>query len=152
MKYILDAQKLQGLLAALDSEQQRGEYMMRAAIDLCAGKGNLYVWCSNIPKPRTAAAAKADGGYTVEFEAFWLAYPKKTGKGAAFAEWKKISKGMSETSIFIACEKALFWQKKQLDWTKENGQYIPMPATYLHQRRWEDEPPKSKQGNSDTYF
>jgi hypothetical protein len=28
------------------------------------------------------------------------------------------------------------------DWTKNNGQYIPLPATYLNGRRWEDEPGK----------
>ena len=34
---------------------------------------------------------------------------------------------------------ALVWQKKSGQWKKENGQYIPHPATYINQRRWEDE-------------
>ena len=35
---------------------------------------------------------------------------------------------------------ALNWQKKSEQWLKDNGQFIPYPATYLNQRRWEDEP------------
>ena len=30
-------------------------------------------------------------------------------------------------------------KKISYDWTKENGRFIPMPATYLNQRRWEDQ-------------
>ena len=30
-------------------------------------------------------------------------------------------------------------QKQTPDWNKENGKYIPYPATWLNGRRWEDE-------------
>ena len=30
-------------------------------------------------------------------------------------------------------------RSKSTDWTKDNGQFIPYPTTYLNQRRWEDE-------------
>jgi hypothetical protein len=33
------------------------------------------------------------------------------------------------------------WKNSQ-QWTKDNGQFIPMPATWLNGRRWEDEQPK----------
>ena len=29
-------------------------------------------------------------------------------------------------------------QKQSAQWTKDNGQYIPNPATWLNQGRWED--------------
>ena len=32
-------------------------------------------------------------------------------------------------------------QKKTDQWTRDGGQYIPHPATWLNQRRWEDEIP-----------
>jgi len=35
---------------------------------------------------------------------------------------------------------ALETQKASEKWLKDNGQYIPNPATWLNQRRWEDEP------------
>lgn len=34
---------------------------------------------------------------------------------------------------------ALEWQKNTEQWQKENGQFVPMPATYLNQQRWLDE-------------
>lgn len=74
--------------------------------------------------------------YTDEFSSFWKLYPRKIGKGAAFRSWKKI-KSPVETLKLITT--ALEWQKKSDQWTKSNGQFIPHPATYLNQRRWEDE-------------
>jgi len=36
---------------------------------------------------------------------------------------------------------ALAWQARQPGWLKDDGQYIPLPATWLNGARWEDEPP-----------
>ena len=74
-----------------------------------------------------------------EFDEFWNLYPKKVGKKYALNEWLKI-KDPIETLSKI--KSALFWQTKSFDWTKENGQYIPHPSTYLNQGRWMDEPIK----------
>ena len=71
--------------------------------------------------------------YSDEFERFWRIYPKKTGKGGAYASWKKQKPKIELVLI------ALSWQIKSDSWTKENGQFCPMPSTYLNQRRWEDE-------------
>lgn len=72
------------------------------------------------------------------FAAFWSAYPKKVGKGAAFKAWRKLKE---PTAVVLAAIKAaLNWQAKSGQWCKDGGQYIPNPATYLNQRRWEDEP------------
>lgn len=38
---------------------------------------------------------------------------------------------------------ALQWQAATTGWTKEGGQYIPLPSTWLNARRWEDERPGS---------
>ena len=35
---------------------------------------------------------------------------------------------------------ALAWQTVQPNWTKDGGQYVPNPATYINQQRWLDEP------------
>lgn len=50
--------------------------------------------------------------------------------------WKKINpdKQFAET-IISAVEKQKRWE----DWIRDNGQYIPNPATWLNQGRWEDE-------------
>ena len=31
-------------------------------------------------------------------------------------------------------------QKESDQWTRDDGQFIPLPATYLNQGRWKDEP------------
>lgn len=73
-------------------------------------------------------------GVDAKFDAFWQAYPKKTGKGAARKAWSKV-----KPDLVIAL-KALEWQKQSDQWRKDGGQYIPNPATWLNQGRWEDAP------------
>jgi hypothetical protein len=85
----------------------------------------------NPPTPR--------GGAVDGFSRFWKAYPKKVGKGAAEAAWKKLRPGNGAVDAILS---ALSWQRKSEQWTKERGQFVPNPATYLNQRRWEDEPPR----------
>jgi hypothetical protein len=74
--------------------------------------------------------------YTSDFLSFWESYPKKTGKGAAFNSWKRIPK----TNGLIEQITAALERHRQCEqWQRDNGQYIPNPATWLNQRRWEDE-------------
>ena len=70
------------------------------------------------------------------FDAFWNAYPKKVGRGAAEKAFKKIKpSGDLLQKMLDAVE-----QQRQSDqWRRDNGQYIPNPATWLNQTRWEDE-------------
>jgi len=68
------------------------------------------------------------------FDEFWQAYPRKTGKGAAEASWAKVPKS-AHPAIMEAIQK----QRNGADWQKDGGRFIPHPATWLNQRRWEDE-------------
>ena len=68
------------------------------------------------------------------FDAFWSVYPKKTGKEAARKAFKKIPK--SAHPLLVPAVEA---QKKSRQWMEENGRFIPNPATWLNQGRWEDE-------------
>jgi len=72
------------------------------------------------------------------FEEFWIAYPRKTAKSDALKAWNKIKPDL------ITVLNALDWQRKSEDWTKDSGQYIPYPASYLNSKRYEDEKPKPK--------
>ncbi len=70
------------------------------------------------------------------FDKFWFAYPKKKSKGTAERAWIKIKPDNTlQTKILSQVEKA----KKSQDWKKDNGKYIPHPATWLNGKRWEDE-------------
>jgi len=69
------------------------------------------------------------------FEVFWKAYPNKKGKKAALRAWGK-AKDRPPIEVML---KALDVQKMSTSWKKEDGQYIPHPATWLNQGRWGDE-------------
>jgi hypothetical protein len=76
-----------------------------------------------------------DSEYTEIFEKFWAVYPKKKGKGEAFKSFqKKTNKPPIEELISMITELT-----GTNDWTKSSGQFIPMPATWLNQSRWDDE-------------
>jgi len=67
------------------------------------------------------------------FDRFWSAYPKKVGKEAARKSFAKVR---APIDTLLAAVEA---QKRSEQWRKENGRFIPNPATWLNQGRWEDE-------------
>jgi curved DNA-binding protein CbpA len=69
-----------------------------------------------------------------DFDSFWKLYPNKTGKGAALKSWRKLKSAERDK-----CIEVLPSHCSQQKWLKDDGQYIPNPATWLNQRRWEDE-------------
>lgn len=71
------------------------------------------------------------------FEVFWQAYPRRVGKQAAFREYAKL-KVTAELQAKILG--ALAAQRTNRRWLEDGGRYIPNPATWLHQGRWDDEP------------
>lgn len=70
------------------------------------------------------------------FEQFWSCYPKKKSKGQALKAWEKIK---PDDELLEKIIEALEDAKKSKDWLKENGKYIPYPATWLNAQGWEDE-------------
>ena len=74
------------------------------------------------------------------FDVFWAAYPKKSGKEAAR---KSFARAKADIGTMLS---ALEVQKQSEQWTKNNGQFIPNPTTWLNQGRWEDELPKPSGG------
>lgn len=79
------------------------------------------------------------------FAAFWAAYPKKAGKADALKVWNKLA---PDVVLQEQMGKALEVQKQSQQWRKDGGQYIPMPATWLNGRRWEDEAPQAQSQES----
>ncbi len=74
------------------------------------------------------------------FELFWSEYPKHKGKPVAEKAFNKAIKKIDIDTMLEAIRK----QKQSAQWKKENGQYIPYPATWLNQERWADEDDKEK--------
>lgn len=85
-------------------------------------------------KPAKQKTESATASLDVEFQQFWVSYPKKTGKGEACKAWAKHKPNLQSVLD------ALAWQSMSEQWTKDGGQFIPNPSTYLNQQRWKDEP------------
>lgn len=86
---------------------------------------------------RSAAKRGVDRGVDDGFEAFWSAYPRKVGKGAALKAWQKIRPANGTRAAILTAVAA---QRTSDQWHKDGGQFIPHPATWLNQTRWEDSP------------
>ena len=75
---------------------------------------------------------ETDGGFAL----FWSCYPRKAAKPAALKAFKTAAiNGELINTILEDVEN----RKAADDWLKDGGKYVPNPATYLNQRRWEDE-------------
>jgi len=70
------------------------------------------------------------------FQEFWLAYPRKVGKGAARRSWKRIRPNPELQQQIL---NSLAQHTYSFDWSREHGRFIPHPATFLNQERWDDE-------------
>ena len=74
------------------------------------------------------------------FERFWSVYPRKVGKQSAKRAFEKVKVPIE--TLVTAVER----QKCSDQWTRDNGQYIPHPTTWLNQGRWDDELPEKQSG------
>lgn len=68
------------------------------------------------------------------FCSFWSVYPRREGKGAAFLSWKRSGCEVVSEAVLQAVREHL----PHLN--REGGLFRPLPATWLNQRRWEDDP------------
>lgn len=78
------------------------------------------------------------------FDLFWKAYPRKVKKVDAKKAWDKIK---PDGELIDKIIKALSWQILQDQWTKDGGQFIPHPSTWLNGKRWDDEKSNFKVNN-----
>jgi len=73
---------------------------------------------------------------TTMFDTFWKAYPKKVSKGYARKVFNQIKPSEELLDKMLS---AIAEQVGAEQWMKDNGRYIPNPATWLNGERWEDE-------------
>jgi len=73
--------------------------------------------------------------YTPAFNTFWEMYPNRKGKKKAFEAWQKLSLLDRDAVLADVPDRA----KRDREWIRQGGQFIPHASTYLNQRRWEDD-------------
>ena len=69
------------------------------------------------------------------FSTFWANYPRKVAKKDALKAWSQLAPDAELLKRICA---ALVWQKRQDQWVRDGGIFIPYPATYIRGERWED--------------
>ena len=74
------------------------------------------------------------------FDLFWQAYPKKVAKEAAKRIWRRLN---PTPELFEAILRGVKGWSETENWTSGGGQFILHPTTFLNQRRWEDDIPRS---------
>ena len=71
-----------------------------------------------------------------DFDLSWAVYPRKVGKGAARRIFARIK---PDSGLLAKMRDAIEIQRESVQWQKDGGQFIPHPATWLNQERWDDE-------------
>jgi len=88
--------------------------------------------------PQGTATRSQKAAMDAMFDDFWAAYPKKVAKATAKSAFLKHKPTLELVEKMIA---GIEKYKKTDQWTRDGGQYIPHAATWLNQKRWEDEIP-----------
>jgi hypothetical protein len=87
------------------------------------------------------AREEKDTDHEARFDRFWDAYPRKESKPAARKAFDKVRPDGELLSKMI--DSIDRW-KRSAQWQENGGQFIPYPASWLNQRKWEDDPPVAK--------
>lgn len=81
-----------------------------------------------------------------EFESFWQAYPKKKNKADARKAFDKVKVQLQ--TLLDAIDR----QKRSAQWSKDGGQFIPYPASWLNKGAWDDELEPQTDASGRRYF
>lgn len=95
-----------------------------------------------LPRAKPAFKLITSPQTIAHFTTFWTAYPRKIGKKDALKAFVKklAAHAPDQQEAFVkTLLEAIDRQKLSDQWTEENGQYIPHPATWLNGERWTDD-------------
>ena len=103
------------------------------------GEVNKVNKINNMPESETDSESlpeKQKSKLEISFDEFWESYPKKKSRGKAEKVWKSIKPNKELVAMMI---EKLAQAKICSDWKKDNGQFIPYPASWLNAKMWEDD-------------
>ena len=98
-----------------------------------------------VKEPKTLCISEAE--LAEAFEVFWKLYPNKKSKKDARKAWEKLKPSAELRQVLMT---AVGNHRVSRDWTKDDGQYVPMASTWLNGERWTDV--LKPAGNSQTAF
>jgi hypothetical protein len=68
------------------------------------------------------------------FDEFWSIYPRKIAKAVARKAWQRLTPEQQLMAAKVIDSHCQYWKTKETEL-----EFIPHPATWLNQERWEDE-------------
>lgn len=80
-------------------------------------------------------AVPTSSKYPDDFERFWELYPRKVGKGEAFRHWRNMKHADKQAALVAIEAQVDHWAQ-----AARERQFIPHPATWLRQARYDDDP------------
>lgn len=86
--------------------------------------------------PHTPKSDEQDQEQETAFEQFWKLYPNKKSKKDARRAWEKLK---PNAELRLTLMTALGNHRVSRDWTKDDGQYVPMASRWLNGEKWHDE-------------
>jgi hypothetical protein len=87
-----------------------------------------------LPEKRREEKKKNQGDE--RFQNFWSLYPNKKSKGHALKVWNRLN---PSEQLYAEILKGVARAKNSMAWLKDDGQFIPHPATWLNGERWLDD-------------
>lgn len=95
----------------------------------CISEWKMYFWKEEkqIRKSRTLVSWD-------DFSDFYRQYPNKKGKENARVMWTRLTEKERELAHAWLIRYIAYWKHKEIE-----KQFLPHPATWLHQKRWEDD-------------
>lgn len=121
-------------LSQNSNKSSNAQSMRQALPDECLTNANQNQNQNQILEVRVKPS-RSSNGIEGGFSEFWSLYPRKIAKGAAEKSWVKAVKEADEKIILEGLRVFQF---------SSDPQFIPHPATWLNQRRWEDGPALKK--------
>lgn len=83
-----------------------------------------------------APAARGGGGESSGgFEKFWEAYPRKLKKSDARLAWAVLA---PDDALAERIVNVVRYLERGPDWKRDDGRFIPLPAKFLEERRFDD--------------
>jgi hypothetical protein len=140
---VLNSEKYREMVTRIVAQEKTRE---RVRKHRAAKAGNAAVTDANVDVTQSVSpalalaptkpsrASRSDDG----FEGFWASYPRKVSKPTALKSWSKLS---PDADLQAAIIDALEFQSQSDQWRRDDGRFIPHPATWLNGRRWEDVTP-----------
>lgn len=106
----------------------------------------------NCPAPSSSSSSKEyiyNPSNKENYDKFWMAYPRKVGNRKAWGIWQKLN---PPEPLVVKILTAIEQQSKSEQWLQDGGKFIPFPAKWLEEQKWDDilksnEPPKPKYVN-----